>query len=163
MPISNQKKVTIFDNSSCNDQDVSSMPTHQIRFYDGIFYLLSLITLIFNHSSQLDANQLVNIFLPYGKNPDVEVGRRCTIQSARAYLNTMLSTLRFVFAMSKRVNAIMKDADDVLGHMDICQGKALFEVIGGYDINTKKGRNELFKFLFDKKQGAIGGIYEDMK
>ena len=40
----------------------------------------------------------------------------------------------------------MKDADDVVGHMDVCQGKALFEVISGYDVNTKKGRNELYIF-----------------
>ena len=26
-----------------------------------------------------------------------------------------------------------------------------------------KGRNEIHKLLFDKKTGAIGGIYEDMK
>ena len=75
-----KRKVTIFYDSSCNDQDVSTMPTHQIRFDDGIFYLMSLITLIFNHGSQLDANQLVNILLPYGKNPDIEISRRCTIQ-----------------------------------------------------------------------------------
>ena len=108
-------------------------------------------------------DQLVNILLPYGKNPDIEIGRRCTIQPARAYLHTMLSMLRFVFAMSKRINAIMKDANDVVGHMDICQGKALFEVISGYDVNTKKGQNELYKLLFDRKHGAVGGIFENMK
>ena len=75
----------------------------------------------------------------------------------------MLPTLKFVYAMSKRINSIMKDANEVLGHMDVCQGKALFEVVGSYDVNTRKGRNELFKLLFDKKSGAIGGIYEDMK
>ena len=121
---------------------VSRTPNHQIRFDDGIFFLLSLITTLFNHGSQLDANQLVNIFLPYSKNPDIELGRQCTIQPAHAYLNTMLSTLRFVYAMSKRVNNIMKDANETLGHLDVCQGKALFEVISGYDVNSRKGRNE---------------------
>ena len=118
---------------------------------------------MFNHGSQLDANQLVNIFLPYSKNPDVEMGRQCTIQPAHTHLNTMLSTLQFVYAMSKRVNNIMKDANETLGHMDVCQGKALFEVISGYDVNSRKGRNELYKLIFDKKVGTLGGIYEDMK
>ena len=158
-----KRKITIFDDSSCSDQDVPSMPTHQIRFDDGIFYLMSLITLIFNHASQLDANQLVNILLPYSKNPDIEIGRKCTIQPARAYHGTMLSTLRFVYAMSKRINAMMKDSNDTLGHMDVCQGKALFDVISGYDVSTKKGRNELYKLLFDRKYSAVGGIFEDMK
>ena len=123
---------------------------------------MSLITTLFNHCSQLDANQLINIFLPYSKNPDIELGRQCTIQPAHAYLSTMLPMLKFVYAMSKRINSIMKDANEVLGHMDVCQGKALFEVVGSYDVNTRKGRNELFKLLFNKKSGAIGGIYEDI-
>ena len=88
---------------------------------------MSLITTLFNHGSQLDANQLVNISLPYSKNPDIELGRQCTIQPARAYLSTMLPMLKFVYAMSKRINSIMKDANEVLGHMDVCQGKALFK------------------------------------
>ena len=124
---------------------------------------MPLITTLFNHGSQLDANQLANIFLPYSKNPDIELCRHCTIQPARAYLSTMLPTLKFVYAMSKQINSIMKDATKVLGHMDVCQGKALFEVIGSYDVNTRKGRNELSKLLLDKKSGAIGGIYEDKK
>ena len=110
-------KITIFDNSSCSDQDVSSMPTHQIRFDDGIFYLMSLMTLIFNHASQLDANQLVNILLPYNKSPDIEIWRKCTIQPARAYQSTMLSTLQFVYAMSKKINAMMKDSNGSHGCM----------------------------------------------
>ena len=64
--------------------------------------------------------------------------------------------------MSKRINNIMKDSEETLGHMDVCQGKALFEVINSYDTNTRKGRNELYKLLFDKKVGAVGGIYEDL-
>ena len=97
-----KRKITIFDVSSCSDQDVSSMPTHQIRFDDGIFYLMLLIMLMFNHVSQLDANQLVNILLPYSKHPNIEIRRKCTIQPACAYHGTMLSTLRFVYAMSKK-------------------------------------------------------------
>ena len=100
------------------------MPNHQIRFDDGIFFLLSLITTLLNHGSQLDTHQLVDIFLLYSKNPDKETGRQCTIQPARPHLPTMLSTLRFVYAMSKRINAIMKDAK-TLGHMDVCQGRTL--------------------------------------
>ena len=113
--------------------------------------------------SQLDVNQLVNILLSCNKNPDIETGRKCTIQPVRAYQSTMLSTLQFVYAMSKRINAMMKDSNNTLGHMDVCQGKALFDVISGYDVNTKKGRNELYKLLFDRKHGAVGGIFEDMK
>ena len=75
-----KRQIKIFDDSSCSDQDVSSMPNHQIRFDDGIFLLMSLITTLFNHGSQLDAHQLVNIFLPYNKNPYKEIGRLCTIQ-----------------------------------------------------------------------------------
>ena len=61
------------------------------------------------------------------------------------------------------MNNIMKDVNEVLGHMDVCQGRALFEVISNYDTNTRKGGNELYKLLFNKKNGALGGIYEDMK
>ena len=50
----------------------------------------------------------------------------------------------------------MKNSEETLGHMDVCQGKALFEVINSYDTNTRKGRNELYKLLFDKKVGAVG-------
>ena len=64
--------------------------------------------------------------------------------------------------MCKRVNDLMKDSDETLGHMDVCLGKALFEVVSSHDTNTRKGRNKLFKLFFDKKVGAIGGIYEDV-
>ena len=90
----------------CDEQDISSMPNHQIRFDDGIFFMLSLITVLFNHGSKLDAHQLVNMFLPYTKNPNRELGRQCTIQPACAYLTHMLSTLRFIYAMSKRINVV---------------------------------------------------------
>ena len=153
-----KRQIKIFDDSVCDEQDISSMPNHQIRFDDGIFFMLSLITMLFNHGSQFDAHQLVNMFVPYTKNPDRELGRQCTIQPASAYLTHILSTLRFIYAMSKRINAIMKDANETLGHMDVCQGQAFFEVISNYNINSTKGRNELHKLLFDKKSGAIGGI-----
>ena len=219
------QKITIFEDSICSEQDVSEMPTHQIRFDDGIFFLITLITPIFNHGSQLDPHQLVNILLPFNKNPDSDiVGRKCTIQPSKAYqpvllkllqytycmckrvndlmkdseetlghmdvclgkalfevfssydTNTrkctiqpskayqpvLLKLLQYTYCMCKRVNDLMKDSEETLGHMDVCLGKALFEVFSSYDTNTKKGRNELFKLFFDKKVGAIGGIYEDM-
>ena len=68
-----KRHVKIFDDSSVSDQDVSEMSTHQIRFDDGIYFLLSLITTILNHGSQLDAHQLVNIFLSFSKNPDLDL------------------------------------------------------------------------------------------
>ena len=46
----------------------------------------------------------------------------------------------------------------------MCQGKALFEALqSSYNTNTIKGKSEIFKMLFNKKNGAIGGIYDDMK
>ena len=140
------------------------MPTHQIRFDDAVFFLITLITTIFNHGSQLDPHQLVNILLPFNKNPDSDiVGRKCTIQPSKAYQPVLLKLLQYTYCMCKRVNDLMKDSKETLGHMDVCLGKALFEVVSSYDTNTKKGRNELFKLFFDTKVGAIGGIYEDMK
>ena len=56
--------------------------------------------MLFNHGSELDAHQLVNILLPFSKNPDVEIGRLCTFQPARTYLSTILKSLQFIFAMS---------------------------------------------------------------
>ena len=49
-----KQKITIFEDSICSEQDVSEMPTHQIGFDDGVFFLITLITTIFNHGSQLD-------------------------------------------------------------------------------------------------------------
>ena len=158
-----KRKITIFEDSICSEQDVSEMPTHQIRFDDGVFFLITLITTIFNHRSQLDPHQLVNILLPFNKNPDSDiVGRKCTLQPSKAYQPVLLKLLQYTYCMCKRVNDLMKDSEETLGHMDVCLGKALFEVVSSYDTNTKKGRNELFKLFFDKKVGAIGGIYEDM-
>ena len=137
---------------SVSDQDVSSMPNHQIHFDDGIYFLLSLITTLFNHGSQFDAHQLLNIFLPFSKNPDIDLGRICTIQPTKQHLPLMGDLLRFVFAMSRPVNALMKDTNEPTPHMDACQGKAFFDVISGYNINSAKGRKEVFKLLFDKKK-----------
>ena len=44
-----------------------------------------------------------------------------------------------------------------------CQGKTFHDVICNYNTQSPKGRNEIFKLLFDRKHGAIGGIYQDMK
>ena len=66
--------------------------------------------------------------------------------------------------MSRKINKIMRDSPQDTSHMDMCQGKALFEALQSpYNMNTIKGRSEIFKMLFDKKNGAIGGIYDDMK
>ena len=56
----------------------------------------------------------------------------------------------------------MRDSFEETSHMDRCQGKALFEVLSGHNLNSVQGRNEVHKLLFDRKNGAIGGIYEDM-
>ena len=99
------------------DREVSEMPTHQIRFDDGIFFLLSLITTIFNHGSQLDAHQLLNILLPFSKNPEKEEGRICTIQPAKHHIPFLLNILKFTFAMGKRINKIMRDTSNETSHI----------------------------------------------
>ena len=63
--------------------------------------------------------------------------------------------------MSRRVNRLLNDSDD--GHMDSAQGLTLFKVMNKFNTSTGKHRNEMFKLLFDKKTGSLGGIYEDMK
>ena len=60
-----KRHVKIFDDSICSEQEPTDMPNHQLRFDDGIFFLLSLITTLFNPGSEFDANQPVNIFLPF--------------------------------------------------------------------------------------------------
>ena len=57
----------------------------------------------------------------------------------------------------------MEDINDDTNHMDICQGKAFHDVISNYNMQSAKGRNEIFKLIFDKKHGAIGGMYDDFK
>ena len=118
---------------------------------------------MFNHGSQFDADQLLNIFFPFSKNPEYEEGRICIFQPGQKYISFALSLLKYIYAMSKRMNKIMRDTAERTNHMDLCQGKALFEALKSYNTNTMKGRNEIYKLLFDKKTGAIGGIYENMK
>ena len=118
---------------------------------------------MFNHGSQFDADQLLNIFLPFSKNPEQEEGRICMFQPTQKYMPFILNLLKFIFAMSKRMNRLMKNTSNKTNHMDLCQGKALFEILKTFNIHTMKGRNEIHKLIFDKKTGGIGGIYEDMK
>ena len=63
----------------------------------------------------------------------------------------MLNLLKFVFALSRRVNKFMKDTNDDTNHMDACQGKAFHDVISNYNTQSAKGRNEIFKLIFDKE------------
>ena len=66
--------------------------------------------------------------------------------------------------MNKRLNRIFKDDQDVSNcHMDRAQGLVLFKVLSKFNTSTGKQRNEMFHLLFDKKNGSIGGVYEDMK
>ena len=96
------------------------------------------------------------------KNPEHEEGRICSLQPNQKYIPFALSFLKFMLAMCKRVNKVMRDTFEETNHMDMCQGKALFEVLSGHNLNSVRGRNEVYKLLFDRKNGAIGGIYEDM-
>ena len=148
------------DASSIKDQLVSDMPLHQFRFDDQIFSLMTLILTLFNHGSAFDADQLVNMILPFSTNPERE-GRICIIQPSKGHIPYILDILRYVYAMSRRVNRLLNDSDD--GHMDSAQGLTLFKVMNKFSTSTGKHRNEMFKLLFDKKTGSLGGIYEDMK
>ena len=152
MPIANQTKDHIFEDSICSEQDVSEMPTHQIRFDDGVFFLITLITTILNHGSQLDPHQLVNILLPLNKNPDSDnVGGKCTIQPSKAYQPILMKLLQYTYCMCKRVNDLMKDSEETLGHMDVCLGKALFEVVSSYDTNTRKVETNYLNYFLTRK------------
>ena len=90
-------------------------------------------------------------------------GHTCAIQPAKQHLPIVLGLLKFTFAMSQRVNKFMKDVNDDTCHMDICQGKAFYDVINNYSTQSSKGQNDIYKLLFNKKHGATGGIYEDFK
>ena len=94
------------------------MASHQIRFDEGIFLLLSLIMTIFNHSSQLDAHQLLNILLPFSKSPEKEEGQICMIQAAKQHVPFIFNLLRFTFATGKRINKIMRDTSSETNHLD---------------------------------------------
>ena len=119
--------------------------------------------MLLNHGSQLDAHQILNIFFPFRKNPEREEGRICSMQPSQKYIPFALKFLQFMFAVCKRVNGIMRDTSEETKHMDLCQGKALFEVLNGYNPLSARGRSDIFKLLFDKKSGAIGDIYDDME
>ena len=80
------------DGSTVQDQLVSKMPLHQFRFDDQIFSLMSMIPMLFNHASAFDADQLVNMFLPFSSNPEKE-GRICIIQPSKGHLPFILDLL----------------------------------------------------------------------
>ena len=122
----------------------------------------SLIITLFSHGSQFDANQLLNIFLPFSKNPEQEEGRICIFQPTQKYALFVLNLLKLIFAVCKRMNKLMRDTSDSTSHIDSCKGKALFEALKTCNTHTIKGRTEIRKLLFDNKAGAIGGISEDV-
>ena len=155
------RTVKSLDGSIISDQLVSDMPMHQYRFDDQIMSLLTLVPVLFNHGSSFDADQLVNILLPHSSNPEKD-GRICIIQPTKQHIPFMHNLLRYVFAMSKRMHRLMADDNKPNKHMDKSQGASFFSVIGKYNTNVAKQRNDLYKLLFDKKKGSIGGIYEDM-
>ena len=158
-----KRNIVMFDDTAVGEQDVSQMPTHQIRFDDGNFFFCSLIITLFSHGSQFNADQLLSIFLPFSKNPEQEEGRICIFQPTQKYTQFVLNLLKFIFAMCKRMNKLMRGTSDSTNHMDSCQGKVLFEALKTCNMHMIKGRNEIHKLLFDKKTGTVGGIYEDMK
>ena len=80
------------DGSAVQDQLVSEMPLHQFRFDDQIFSLMSMIPILFNHASAFDADQLVNMFLPFSSSPEKE-GRICIIQPSKGHLPFILDSL----------------------------------------------------------------------
>ena len=156
------RTVKTLDSSQVSDQLVSEMPMHQYRFDDQIMSLMTLIPVLFNHGSAFDPDQLVNIFLPHSSNPEKE-GRICIIQPSKQHIPYMHNVLRYVYAMSKRMNRLMADDTKPNKHMDKAQGVNMFSVLSKCNTNVAKQRNEMYKMLFDKKSGIIGGIYDDMK
>ena len=154
------RSIKKLDASSVKDQLVSDMPLHQFRFDDQIFSLMTLILTLFNHGSAFDADQLVNMILPFSTNLERK-GRICIIQPSKGHIPYILDILSYVYAMSRRVNRLLNDSND--GHMDSAQGLTLFKVMNKFNTSTGKHQNEMFKLLFDKKTGSLRGIYEDMK
>ena len=53
----------------------------------------------------------------------------------------------------------MRNSLEQTNHMGLCQGKALFAALQGYNTNRIKGRNEILKLFFDKNNGIVGGSY----
>ena len=80
-----KRNIVTFDDTAVGEQDVGQMPTHQIRFNDGIFFFYSLIITLFNHGSQFDSDQLLNFFL-------VKILNRKKVEFA--YFNQLKSTRR---------------------------------------------------------------------
>ena len=155
------RTVKTLEGSIISDQLVSEMPMHQYRFDNQIMSLMTLIPVLFNHGSSFDADQLVNILLPHSSNPEKD-GRICIIQPTKAHIPFMHGILRYIYAMSKRMHRLMADDVKPNKHMDKAQGASLFSILSKCNANVAKQRNELYKMLFDKKSGSIGGIYEDM-
>ena len=155
-----KRSIKKLDGSSVKDQLVSDMPLHQFLFNDQIFSLMTLIITLFNNGSAFNADQLVNMILPFSTNPERE-GRICVIQPSKGHLPYILDILRYIYSMSRRVNRLLNDSND--GHMVSAQGLTLFKVMSKFNTNASKQRNDMFKLLFDKKNGSLGGIYEDMK
>ena len=56
----------------------------------------------------------------------------------------------------------MRNTTEPTKHMDMCQGKSLFHALSLNKTETAKGRNDIYKFLFNKQVGVNGGIYENM-
>ena len=146
------RSIKKLDGSSVKDQLVSDMPLHQFRFDDQIFSLMTLIVTLFNHGGAFDADQLVNMIWPFSTNPERE-GRICIIQPSKGHLPYILDILRYIYAMSRRVNRILNDSND--GHMDSAQGLTLFKVMSKFNTNASKQRNNIFKLLFDKKMEVL--------
>ena len=104
-----KRNIVTFNDTSVGEQEISQMATHQVRFDDGIFFFMSFLMTMFNHGSQFDADQLLNIFFPFNKNPEYEEGRICIFQPGQKYIPFALSLLKYIYAMSKRMNKIMRD------------------------------------------------------
>ena len=129
------RSIKKLDGSSVKDQLVSDMPLHQFRFDDQIFSLMTLIITLFNHGSAFDADQLVNMILPFSTNPERE-GRICVIQPSKGHLPYILDILRYIYSMSRRVNRLLNDSND--GHMGSAQGLTLFKVMSKFNTNASK-------------------------
>ena len=65
-----------------------------------------------------------------------EKGRICSLQLSQKYIPFMLSFLKFMFVMCKRVNKVMRDTIEEMNHMDMCQGTALFAVLNRHSLNS---------------------------
>ena len=89
-----KRNIVTFDNTSVGEQEISQMSTHQVRFDDGISFFMSFLMTMFNHGSQFDADQLLNIFFPFSKNLEYKEGRICIFQPGQKYIPFALSLLK---------------------------------------------------------------------